>query len=62
MKLIRMSKQKQKEFIAEIDSIRTDMRLGSMYMSILEKSRKGLLPEIELPEVPHANKRSNRGR
>jgi hypothetical protein len=44
---------------AELDSLRLDMRLHNLYMTVKEKSRKGLLPEIQLPEISHASKRSN---
>jgi hypothetical protein len=47
---------------AELDALKEDMRLNSLWMEIKEKSRKGLLPEIDLPEVHNANKRSNNGK
>ena len=43
---------------AELSSLREDMRLNNLYMVIREKCRRGELEEIELPEVPHASKRS----
>ena len=58
-------KTKQRELLrmkANLHSLRSDMRLNSLYMVIREKARLGMLEEIKLPEVSDASKRSNNGR
>lgn len=59
MKTKRLDKNTYLKVKAELDSLKKDMKLNSMYMEVKEKSRKGLLPEIILPEVSNASKGSS---